>query len=72
MLSLAVGLTPQLTSFKFHTITMDNASNCDVLADELAVLIPSCRGKDSHTQCFPHTVNLVAKVYNVVLAMEPK
>ena len=46
MLSIVVGLT-RLISFKFHTITIDNASNCDVLADELAVLIPTFQGKDS-------------------------
>ena len=41
---------------------MDNASNCDVLADELASLIPGFRGKTSRTCCVPHTINLIAKV----------
>ncbi|KAI6040769.1 hypothetical protein EDC04DRAFT_2566588, partial [Pisolithus marmoratus] len=47
---------------KLHTITMDNATNCDVLANELAILIPEFHGSASRTRCFPHTVNLIAKV----------
>jgi len=47
---------------QFHTIAMDNATNCDVLANELAALIPEFRGSASRTRCFPHTVNLIAKV----------
>ena len=47
---------------------MDNASNCDVLADELTSLIPGFRGKMSRTRCVPHTVNLIVKVrgHNIV------
>ncbi|KAI6018853.1 hypothetical protein EDC04DRAFT_2576208, partial [Pisolithus marmoratus] len=52
-----VCLTSQL-----HTITMDNATNCDILANELAILIPEFCGSASRTRCFPHTVNLIAKV----------
>lgn len=47
---------------QLHTIAMDNATNCDVLANELAVLIPEFRGSASRTCCFPHTINLIAKV----------
>ncbi|KAI6109050.1 hypothetical protein EDD16DRAFT_1487629, partial [Pisolithus croceorrhizus] len=43
-------------------ITMDNATSCDVLANELAILIPEFRGNASRTRCFAHTVNLIAKV----------
>lgn len=42
---------------------MDSASNCGVLADELALRIPGLRGKVLWTHCVPHTVNLVAKVW---------
>lgn len=47
---------------QFHVIAMDNASNCDVTADELANLIPGFHGRASRTRCVPHTVNLIAKV----------
>ncbi|KAG1837088.1 hypothetical protein F4604DRAFT_1601857, partial [Suillus subluteus] len=49
-------------------ITMDNASNCDSAAEHMQKLIPSFRGKASRTRCFPHTVNLIAKVYLIYLA----
>ncbi|KIJ05697.1 hypothetical protein PAXINDRAFT_141106, partial [Paxillus involutus ATCC 200175] len=42
---------------------MDNASNCDALADELTRLIQDFRGKTSRTRCFPHTLNLIAKAF---------
>ena len=48
--------------WQFHTICMDNASNCDTTASELPKYIPSFRGDLSRSRCFPHTVNLVAKV----------
>ncbi|KAL6299790.1 hypothetical protein BKA93DRAFT_741807 [Sparassis latifolia] len=41
---------------------MDNASNCDATATELEPLVDSFRGAMSRTRCFPHTVNLIAKV----------
>lgn len=47
--------------FKFHTICMDNASNCDSTATSLPAHIPTFRGALSRSRCFPHTVNLIAK-----------
>ncbi|KAG2113622.1 uncharacterized protein F5147DRAFT_571231, partial [Suillus discolor] len=47
---------------QFYTINMDNASNCDTTADHLQRLIPNFRGQASRLRCFPHTVNLIAKV----------
>ncbi|KAG0695120.1 hypothetical protein DFH29DRAFT_814487, partial [Suillus ampliporus] len=47
---------------QFHTINMDNASNCDSTADHLQRLIPSFQGQASCSRCFPHMVNLIAKV----------
>ncbi|KAG1719942.1 uncharacterized protein EDB91DRAFT_1065166, partial [Suillus paluster] len=47
---------------KLHTLTMDNASNCDATAEHLVTLIDGFRGKLSRSRCFPHTVNLIAKV----------
>ena len=41
---------------------MDNAGNCNTMVDHLEYLIPGFRGADSRTRCFPHTVNLIAKV----------
>ncbi|KAI5981816.1 hypothetical protein EDD15DRAFT_2182583, partial [Pisolithus albus] len=48
-------------------LTMDNASNCDLLADELTNHIDGFRGKLSRVRCFPHTVNLIVKVSAVYL-----
>jgi hypothetical protein len=42
---------------------MDNAGNCNTTAKELEVLIPRFKGMLWRTQCFPHIINLVAKVY---------
>ena len=45
---------------------MDNAGNCNTMVEHLSQLIPGFRGASSRTRCFPHTVNLIAKV-SVVL-----
>ncbi|KAI5989984.1 hypothetical protein EDD15DRAFT_2114400, partial [Pisolithus albus] len=37
---------------KLHALTMDNASNCDLLADELTNHIDGFRGKLSRVRCF--------------------
>ncbi|KAI6115821.1 hypothetical protein EV401DRAFT_1974295 [Pisolithus croceorrhizus] len=37
---------------------MDNAASCDVLANELAILIPEFRGNASRTRCFAHITPL--------------
>ncbi|KAJ7829499.1 hypothetical protein B0H14DRAFT_2366569 [Mycena olivaceomarginata] len=42
---------------------MDNASNCDGTSDALPLYIPTYRAALSRTRCFPHTINLIAKVY---------
>jgi hypothetical protein len=41
---------------------MDNAGNNDVLARYLPTLIPSFRGMAARGRCFPHIINLLAKV----------
>jgi len=43
------------------SVTCDNASNNNVMVDKLAMLIPEFEGEASHTRCFLHTINLVAK-----------
>jgi hypothetical protein len=41
---------------------MDNAGNCNTTASELGALLPRFRGTVSQTRCFPHILNLIAKV----------
>jgi hypothetical protein len=41
---------------------MDNASNCDAMARFLPTLIPTFQGMASCGRCFPHIINLLAKV----------
>jgi hypothetical protein len=41
---------------------MDNAGNCNTTAVNLGALLPRFRGTVSRTRCFPHILNLVAKV----------
>ncbi|OJA08026.1 hypothetical protein AZE42_10848 [Rhizopogon vesiculosus] len=48
-------------SDKMLSTTCDNASNNNVMIDKLATLVPEFAGDASHTRCFLHTVNLVAK-----------
>lgn len=43
------------------SVVCDNATNNDVMVDELAKTIPSFRGERSRTRCFAHIINLVAK-----------
>lgn len=43
------------------SVTCDNASNNDAMIEELQELIPEFAGSASHTRCFLHIVNLVAK-----------
>ena len=42
-------------------MTCDNTTNNDVMIEELEILTPEFAGFASHTQCFLHIVNLVAK-----------
>ncbi|KAG2107650.1 uncharacterized protein F5147DRAFT_577502 [Suillus discolor] len=42
-------------------VTCDNASNNDVMVQELSNKAPAFGGATTHTCCFLHTVNLVAK-----------
>ena len=42
-------------------MTCDNATNNDVMIEELEILTPEFAGFASHTRCFLHIVNLVAK-----------
>ena len=43
-------------------MTCNNASNNDVMIEELQELIPGFAGSASHTCCFLHIVNLIAKL----------
>jgi hypothetical protein len=47
---------------KLYALCMDNASNCDTMADQVAKEIPSFAGKQARIRCLPHTINLMAKV----------
>jgi hypothetical protein len=42
-------------------ITCDNATNNDVLTDQLKEKVPMFGGEASHMWCFVHVINLVAK-----------
>lgn len=42
-------------------MTCDNASNNDTMVRKLSIKVPVFRGSATHTWCFLHTVNLVAK-----------
>ncbi|TFK41568.1 hypothetical protein BDQ12DRAFT_696742 [Crucibulum laeve] len=42
---------------------MDNASNCDALAWLLPNYLPDFRGMQSQGHCFPHIINLIAKIF---------
>jgi hypothetical protein len=46
---------------------MDNASNNDTLAKYLPSLIPLFHGMASRGRCFPHIINLLAKVYMTIV-----
>jgi hypothetical protein len=41
---------------------MDNAANCDTLAEELAKLLPHFKGSKWRIRCLLHILNLIAKV----------
>ncbi|KAG2112249.1 uncharacterized protein F5147DRAFT_527041, partial [Suillus discolor] len=43
------------------SVTADNASSNDTLVTELVDLVPHFAGQASHTRCFLHIINLVAK-----------
>ena len=43
------------------SVTCDNTSNNNVMVENLAAEVPAFGGATSHTRCFLHTVNLVAK-----------
>ncbi|KAG2041384.1 hypothetical protein BDR03DRAFT_809943, partial [Suillus americanus] len=43
------------------SVRCDNTSNKNVMVDKLAMLVPKFAGEVSHTRCFLHTMNLVAK-----------
>ena len=42
-------------------MTCDNASNNDAMIEELQEIVPEFAGSASHTRCFLHIVNLIAK-----------
>lgn len=41
---------------------MDNASNCNKLAELLPDYIPTFQGMDARLRCLTHILNLIAKV----------
>ena len=41
---------------------MDNASNCNKLAELLSDYIPTFPGMDARLRCLAHIINLIAKV----------
>ncbi|KIK76314.1 hypothetical protein PAXRUDRAFT_104648, partial [Paxillus rubicundulus Ve08.2h10] len=41
---------------------MDNAGNCNTTASELKKLILTFGGSAACTWCFPHIINLIAKI----------
>lgn len=43
------------------SISCDNASANDKMIDELQDMLPEFGGRASHTRCFLHTTNLIAK-----------
>jgi hypothetical protein len=47
---------------QIHALCMDNAGNCNTTAYNIGTLLPYFHGTVSRTQCFPHILNLVAKV----------
>ncbi|KAG6838083.1 hypothetical protein C0991_001948 [Blastosporella zonata] len=48
-------------SDKILSITCDNATTNDVMIDKLGYLLDDYPGATSHTRCFAHIVNLIAK-----------
>ena len=50
---------------------MDNAGNCNTTAVNLGALLPHFRGPVSRTWCFPHILNLVAKVSHESHYLQP-
>lgn len=46
---------------------MDNASNCNKLAELLPDYIPTFQGTDARLRCLTHILNLVAKVPRFII-----
>ncbi|KAG2143881.1 hypothetical protein BD769DRAFT_1347815, partial [Suillus cothurnatus] len=44
------------------SVTCDNASSNNVMVENLMAEVPAFGGATSHTQCFLHMVNLIAKL----------
>ncbi|KAF9219300.1 hypothetical protein BS17DRAFT_639811, partial [Gyrodon lividus] len=42
-------------------VTCDNASNNNVMVEQLGDMLPDFSGASAHTWCFLHSTNLVAK-----------
>jgi hypothetical protein len=51
-------------------LAMDNAANCDTLAEELAKLLPHFKGNKWRIRCLLHILNLIAKVTLDAVSLE--
>ena len=47
---------------QIHALCMDNVGNCNTTAYNLGAMLPCFHGMVSRMRCFPHILNLVAKV----------
>ncbi|PPQ84268.1 hypothetical protein CVT24_012844, partial [Panaeolus cyanescens] len=57
---------------KLFSICMDNATNCDKLAELLPEIVPSFQGKAARLRCLAHVINLIAKVFISFFFKKPK
>lgn len=62
LVHLSVEMVTDRYDSKILTACLDNATNNDTLCQALAELIPGFLGMAARTRCFPHIVNLIAKV----------
>ncbi|KAF7978555.1 hypothetical protein HWV62_45472 [Athelia sp. TMB] len=53
-------------------ICMDNTANCDTMAKWLPMWLPLYRGLKARGRCFPHIINLVAKIFISFFFKKPK
>ncbi|KAF8175978.1 hypothetical protein K438DRAFT_1770885 [Mycena galopus ATCC 62051] len=56
----------------FHTLCMENASNCDGTSDALPLYTSPYWAALSRTRSFPHTINLAAKAFIAFFLKQPR